>query len=135
MALCEVALSDGSDLLAKEMEFGQGWNSPSLSKCSRKKSKFLNIVQYYILHFKLKKYLIFINADVTNHFISNKHFSSPTLSKGLWYWLFTLPESQDKTGWEVPFSWDGYETPQLWYHSWEIPRKFSTNLGRDETKR
>ena len=29
MALCEVALSDGSDLVAKEMEFGQGWNSPS----------------------------------------------------------------------------------------------------------
>ena len=25
----EVALSDGSDLVAKEMEFGQGWNSPS----------------------------------------------------------------------------------------------------------
>ena len=36
MALCEVALSDGSDLVAKEMEFGQGWNSPShtVSKCS-----------------------------------------------------------------------------------------------------
>ena len=28
MALCEMALSDGSDLAAKEMEFGQGWNSP-----------------------------------------------------------------------------------------------------------
>ena len=29
MALCEVALSHGSDLVAKEIEFGQGWNSPS----------------------------------------------------------------------------------------------------------
>ena len=29
MALCEVALSDVSDLVAKEMEFGEGWNSPS----------------------------------------------------------------------------------------------------------
>ena len=29
MALCEVALSDGSDLVAKEMQFGEGWNSPS----------------------------------------------------------------------------------------------------------
>ena len=29
MALCEVALPDGSDLLAKEMEFEQKWNSPS----------------------------------------------------------------------------------------------------------
>ena len=29
MALFEVALSDGSDLVAEEMEFGQGWNSPS----------------------------------------------------------------------------------------------------------
>ena len=34
MALCEVALSDGSDLVAKEMEFGQGWNSPSHTKSS-----------------------------------------------------------------------------------------------------
>ena len=32
MALCEVALSDGSDLVAKEMEFGQGWNSPYHTK-------------------------------------------------------------------------------------------------------
>ena len=29
MALCEVALSDGSDYVAQEMEFVQGWNSPS----------------------------------------------------------------------------------------------------------
>ena len=29
MALCEVALSDGSDLLAEEINFGLGWNSPS----------------------------------------------------------------------------------------------------------
>ena len=29
MALCEVALSDGSDLLAEEMKFGLGWNSTS----------------------------------------------------------------------------------------------------------
>ena len=29
MGLCEMALSDGSDLVSKEMEFGQGWNSPS----------------------------------------------------------------------------------------------------------
>ena len=29
MALCEVALSAGSDLVAEEMELGQGWNSPS----------------------------------------------------------------------------------------------------------
>ena len=29
MALCEVAFSDGSDLVAKKMEFGQGWNSLS----------------------------------------------------------------------------------------------------------
>ena len=29
MALCELAFSNGSDLVAKEMEFGQGWNSPS----------------------------------------------------------------------------------------------------------
>ena len=29
MALCEVALSDGSDLLAEEMKFGLGWNSAS----------------------------------------------------------------------------------------------------------
>ena len=29
MALCEVALSDGPDLVAEEMEFGQGWNSQS----------------------------------------------------------------------------------------------------------
>ena len=29
MALCEVALSDGSDLVAEEMKFGLGWNSPS----------------------------------------------------------------------------------------------------------
>ena len=29
MALCEVVLTDGSDFVAKEMEFGQGWNSPS----------------------------------------------------------------------------------------------------------
>ena len=34
MALCEVALSDGSDLVAKEIEFGQGWNSPSHTKMS-----------------------------------------------------------------------------------------------------
>ena len=33
MALCKVALSDGSDLVAKEMEFGQGWNSPSNTAC------------------------------------------------------------------------------------------------------
>ena len=29
MALCEVALSDGSDLVAEEMKFGSGWNSTS----------------------------------------------------------------------------------------------------------
>ena len=29
MAVCEVALSDGSDLVAEELEFMQGWNSPS----------------------------------------------------------------------------------------------------------
>ena len=36
MALCEVALSDGLDLVAKEMEFGQGWNSPSHTLCITK---------------------------------------------------------------------------------------------------
>ena len=35
MALCEVALSGGSDLVAKEMEFGQGWNSPSHTTVSQ----------------------------------------------------------------------------------------------------
>ena len=34
MALCEVALSDGSDLLAEEMKFGLGWNSTSTTKLS-----------------------------------------------------------------------------------------------------
>ena len=29
MALWEVDLSDGSDLVAKKIEFAQGWNSPS----------------------------------------------------------------------------------------------------------
>ena len=29
MALCKLALSDGSNLVAEEMEFGQGWNSQS----------------------------------------------------------------------------------------------------------
>ena len=29
---CEAWLSDGSDLVAEEMEFGQGWNSPSHTK-------------------------------------------------------------------------------------------------------
>ena len=29
MALCEVALSDGSDLLVEDMKFGLGWNSTS----------------------------------------------------------------------------------------------------------
>ena len=32
MALCEVALSDGSDLVAKEMRLGLGWNSTSTTK-------------------------------------------------------------------------------------------------------
>ena len=31
MALCEVALSDGSDLLAEDMKFVLGWNSISTS--------------------------------------------------------------------------------------------------------
>ena len=30
IALCEVALSDGSDLLAEEMKFGLGWNLTQL---------------------------------------------------------------------------------------------------------
>ena len=35
MALCEVALSDGSDLVAEEMKFGLGWNSPSHTKSTK----------------------------------------------------------------------------------------------------
>ena len=34
--MCEVALSDGLDVVAKDMEFGQGWNSPSHTKLTRK---------------------------------------------------------------------------------------------------
>ena len=34
MAMCEVALSDGSDLVAKEIKFGQGWNFPSHTVCN-----------------------------------------------------------------------------------------------------
>ena len=36
---CEVALSDGSDFVAEEMEFGQGWNSPSHTLCNMLKLK------------------------------------------------------------------------------------------------
>ena len=35
MALCEVALSNGSDLLAEEIKFGLGWNSTSTTDGSK----------------------------------------------------------------------------------------------------
>ena len=34
VALCEVSLSDGSDLVAKKLEFGLEWNSPSHTNMS-----------------------------------------------------------------------------------------------------
>ena len=35
MALCEMALSNGSDLLAEEIKFGLGWNSTSTTDGSK----------------------------------------------------------------------------------------------------
>ena len=40
MALCKVALLDGPDLVAKEMEFGQGWNSDLVSLPPKFRVKF-----------------------------------------------------------------------------------------------
>ena len=34
---CEAWLSDGTDLVAEEMEFGQGWNSPTPTKANSRK--------------------------------------------------------------------------------------------------
>ena len=43
MALCEVALSDGSDLAAEGMKFGLGWNSKSVTLANRKNKKAKNV--------------------------------------------------------------------------------------------
>ena len=50
MALCEVALSDSSDLLAEEMKFVLGWNSTSTTNLIANFLVFQTVDNFKILY-------------------------------------------------------------------------------------